>query len=69
MELTEAEKLLIRGCVIIGADMDETTGILSALKAPEQQEKMLDWMAENLETATVSDLIGKTLAIVRMKNS
>ena len=64
MALTEAEKLLVRGSKIIGADRDDAAGILLALRDPEQQEKMLDWMAENLETATVSDLIGTTMDIL-----
>ena len=67
MALTEAEKLLVRGSKIIGADRDETTAILLALSDPEQQEEMLDWMAENLETATPSDLIGKVLDITAGK--
>ena len=67
MALTEAEKLLVRGSKIIGADRDEAAGILLALRDPEQQEEMLDWMAENLETATPSDLIGKVLAITTGK--
>ena len=64
MALTEAEKLIVRGAKIIGADRNDAAGILLALRDPEQQEKMLDWMDENLETATPSDLIGKTMDIV-----
>ena len=69
MALTEAEKLLVRGAKIIGADRNEAAGILLALRDPMQQEEMLDWMDENLETATPSDLIGKVLAITAGKNS
>ena len=68
MALTEAEKLIVRGSKLMGADRDEATAILLALETPEQQEEMLDWMAENLETATPSDLIGKTMDIIRKKN-
>lgn len=64
MELTKAEKLLIRGAKIIGATREEATGILLALRDPIHQEKMLDWMDKNLETATPSDLLGKTMDIV-----
>ncbi len=69
MALTEAEKLIVRGSKLMGADRDDAAAILLALRDPEQQEEMLDWMAENLETATPSDLIGHTLAITRKKNS
>ena len=68
MALTEAEKLIVRGSKLIGADRNDAAGILLALRDPEQQEEMLDWMAENLETATVSDLIGKTMDIVAGRN-
>ena len=68
MALTEAEKLIVRGSKIIGADRNDAAGILLALRDPEQQEELLDWMAENLETATPSDLLGKTMDIVAGKN-
>ena len=68
MALTEAEKLIVRGAKLIGADRNEAAGILLALRDPEKQEKMLDWMDENLETATPSDLIGKTMDIVAGRN-
>lgn len=69
MALTEAEKLIVRGAKIIGADRNDAAGILMALRDPEQQEDLLEWMDENLETATPSDLIGITMAIVAGKNS
>ena len=49
MALTEAEKLLIRGAKIIGADRDEATAILLALEKPEQQEELLSWMDEFMD--------------------
>lgn len=69
MALTEAQKLIVRGAKLMGADRDDAAGILLALRDPEQQEDLLDWMEENLETATPSDLIGKALAITAGKNS
>ena len=63
MALTEAEKLLVRGAKIIGADRNEAAGILLALRDPEQQEELLSWMDEFMEEATPSDLIGKTMDI------
>ena len=68
MALTVEEKLLVRGAKIIGADRDDAAGIVLALRDPMQQEEMLDWMDKNLETATVSDLIGKTMDIIAGKN-
>ena len=68
MALTEAEKLIVRGAKIIGADKYEAAGVLLALRDPKQQEKMLDWMEKNLETATPSDLLGKTMDIVAGRN-
>ena len=63
MALTEAEKLIVRGAKIIGADRNDAAGILLALRDPEQQEELLSWMDEFLEEATPSDLIGKTMDI------
>ena len=63
-----AEKLIVRGAKIIGADRNEAAGILLALRSPAQQEKLLEWMEKNLETATPSDLIGKTMDIVAGRN-
>ena len=69
MALTKTEFLLMRGCAIIGATKEETTGIVLALRKQSQQDMMLDWMANNMRTATVNDLIGKTMDILRTKNS
>ena len=63
-----AEKQIVRGAKIIGADRNEAAGILLALRSPAQQEKLLEWMEKNLETATPSDLIGKTMDIVAGRN-
>ena len=68
MALTEAEKLIVRGAKIIGASRDDTAGILLALRGPEKQEDLLDWMEQHLETATPSDLIGITMDIASRKN-
>ena len=68
MALTEAEKLIVRGAKIIGADRNEAAGILLALRDPMKQEEMLDWMDKNLETATPSDLIGITMDIAAGRN-
>lgn len=68
MALTEAEKLLVRGAKIIGADRNDAAGILLALRDPEQQEEMLDWMDENLEIATPSELLRKTAEIITRRN-
>jgi hypothetical protein len=68
MALTEAQKLIVRGAKLMGADRDDAAGILLALRDPEQQEDLLDWMEENLETATPSDLLGKTMDIVAGRN-
>lgn len=65
MALTIAEKLIVRGAKIIGADRDEAAGIILALRDPKQQEELLAWMEQNLETATPSDLIGKTMDILK----
>lgn len=69
MALTEAEKLLVRGAKIIGADRNEAVSIILAVRDPMQQEILLEWMDKNLDTATMSDLIGITMDIVAGKNS
>lgn len=69
MALTEAEKLLVRGAKIIGADRNEAASIILAVRDPMQQEILLEWMDKNLDTATMSDLIGITMDIVAGKNS
>lgn len=68
MALTIEEKLIVRGAKIIGADRNEAAGIVLALRNPAQQEKLLEWMEKNLETATPSDLIGKTMDILIGRN-
>ena len=65
MALTEKEKLIIRGAKIIGADRNEITAILIALRNPKQQEELLKWMERFIEEATLSDLIGKTIDIIK----
>lgn len=63
MSLTEAEKLIVRGAKLIGADKDDAVGILLALRDPMQQEELLSWMDAHLEDATPSDFFGKTMDI------
>ena len=65
MALTIEERLIVRGAKIIGADRDEATGIILALRDSVQQKELLAWMEQNLETATPSDLIGKVIDILK----
>ena len=62
MELTPAEKHLIRWLKIMKCSMDEAVGIGLLLETPEQWDKMMRWMSTHPE-ATPSDLIGKALEI------
>ena len=66
MALTEAERLIILGAKIIGATKEDAAAIILALKdSQQQQELLMEWLDENLETATVSDLIGETMEIMK----
>lgn len=46
MELTEAQKHLIRGLLILGVEKDAIIGIVSALPAVEQLNELMEWMGE-----------------------
>ena len=67
MELTPAEKHLIKWLKIMKCSEDEAVGIMLVLDTPEKRDTMMMWMAEHLE-ATPSDLIGKTLDIAVGRN-
>ena len=62
MELTPAQKHLIRWLKVIGAEEDEVIGIMLLMDTPEKRDRLMSWMAENLEI-TVSDVIEKSLDI------
>ncbi len=64
MELTESQKLLLRGLKTFGVELDEMVGIMLFLKTEEQQWELMRWMADN-QTATSSDIVGKTMEILR----
>ena len=66
MELTPAQKHLIRWLKVMGMAEDETVGIMLALDTPEKRDKLMMWMAQHRE-ATPSDIIGKTIDILRME--
>lgn len=67
MELTGSQKLLINGLDLFGVEMDEMLGIMLALKSEAQQWELMKWMADN-QTATPSDIVGKTMDILRSKS-
>ena len=64
-KLTRAQKHLLHGLKLFGLTIDEAVGVMLALETPEQEDKLMFWMAEN-KTATPSDIIGKTMDITRM---
>ena len=64
MELTPAQKHLIQWLKVMGMAEDETVGITLALDTPEKRDKLMMWMAQHRE-ATPSDIIGKTIDILR----
>ena len=64
MQLTEAQKHLIRGLLIFGVEKDAIVGIVSILKEPEQQDAMMEWMSEH-EGATTSEILRKTAELAR----
>ena len=66
MALTPAQKHLIRGLKMFGVGEDETVGIILMLDTPEKRDKLMVWMAQNLE-ATPLEIMKKTLDILRME--
>lgn len=68
MELTRAQKHLLHGLKLFGLTIDEAIGVMLAFETPEQEDKLMFWMAEN-KTATPSDIIGKTMDIVHMRKN
>lgn len=64
MELTESQKFLINGLDLFGVEMDEMLGIVLVLKSEAQQWELMEWMADN-QTATPSDIVGKTMDIIK----
>ena len=67
MALTPAQKHLIHGLKMFGMAEDETVGIMLALDTPEKRDKLMVWMAQHRE-ATPSDIIGKTIDILRTED-
>lgn len=63
-DLTKEQKLLIRGLKIFKMTLEETIAIVLALETREQQIELMQWMTEHRE-ATSSDIIGKTMDIIR----
>lgn len=60
MKLTETQKLLMTGLKVFGVENDLIVGIMLMLQEEDQQEQLMEWMAEHegakpeviLQTAT-----------------
>ncbi len=62
MELTPAQKHLIRGLKVMGVQENDVIGIMLLMDTPKKRDDLMRWMAEN-RTATPSDIIGKAMDI------
>ena len=67
MELTPAQKHLIRGLKVMGVQEDDMVGIMLLMDTPKKRDTLMCWMAEN-QTATPSDIIGKSMDIEKYDN-
>lgn len=59
MQLTEAQKHLIRGLLIFSVEKDAIIGIVSILRTEQQQCTMMERMSEH-EGAMTSGILRKT---------
>ena len=63
MALTEAQKHLITGLHILGVEKDAIIGIVSAMKKPEQQDMLMEWMCVHPQ-ATTSEILKEVADII-----
>ena len=52
MELSPAQKHLIKWLRYYGIEKDAIVGIVASLEKPEQLDKMMEWMSEHRELTT-----------------
>ena len=64
MDLTPAQRHLIRGLKIFGCTEEETIGIVLYADTPEKQDELMMYMAEN-QTATPQDILEKLEQILK----
>ena len=64
MELSPAQKHLIRGLMILGVEKDAIAGIVAGLPEPEQLDEMMEWMCDHWGAST-SQILKQVAAIRR----
>jgi hypothetical protein len=64
MELTPAQRHLIRWLKVMGCTEEETIGIFLFADTPEKRDELMMYMAENL-TATPQDILEKLEQILK----
>ena len=65
MELSEAQKHLIRGLLILNVEKDAIAGIVSALPKPEQLDELMEWMGETYGGVQENQRGNTTAAILK----
>lgn len=63
MQLTQEQKLLIRGLKIFGCDRDETVVVMLLADTPEKRESLMEFMASHTK-ATPQDILKQLEMII-----
>ena len=67
MELTPAQKYLIKWLKVMKCSEDETIGIMLLMDTPKKQDDLMQWLAKN-QKATPSEILGIALEIADTKS-
>ena len=67
MELTPAQKHLIKWLKVMKCSEDETIGIMLLMDTPKKRDDLMRWLAKN-QKATPSEILGITLDIAATKS-
>ncbi|MGN0178677.1 MAG: hypothetical protein ACI4DY_04450 [Monoglobaceae bacterium] len=66
-ELSKDQKDLLKLLIACGANENETIGIMLLTQRDYQTEVMIDYIIDNFQTKTVSDVLSKAVEISKME--
>ena len=67
MELTPAQKYLIKWLKVMKCSEDETIGIMLLMDTPKKRDDLMQWLTKN-QKATPSEILGISLDIADTKS-
>ena len=67
MELTPAQKYLIKWLKVMKCSEDETIGIMILMDTPKKRDDLMQWLTKN-QKATPSEILGISLDIADTKS-